>query len=106
VSRTMQANDELALTQRAHAAQLSTLIAEYQAAQTLWLRQRDEVLPLQQQRVILLNAQYRAGQSDLTALLAARRDLLDTTLAASDAEKTVARNWAAIQFLIPQETAL
>ncbi|MCS2158201.1 TolC family protein [Scandinavium sp. H11S7] len=105
VSRTMQANDELALTTRAHAAQLSTLIAEYQAAQTLWLRQRDDVLPLQQQRVTLLNAQYRAGQSELTALLAARRDLLDTTLAANLAAKTVARNWAAIHFLIPQETA-
>ncbi|MGU3413418.1 TolC family protein [Enterobacteriaceae bacterium C34A] len=106
VSRTMQANDQLALTHRAHAAQLSTLIAEYQAAQTLWLRQRDEVLPLQQQRVKLLNAQYRAGQSDLSALLAARRDLLDSTLATSVAEKAVARNWAAIQYLIPQESAL
>ncbi|MCS2172010.1 TolC family protein [Scandinavium sp. TWS1a] len=105
VSRTLQANDQLALTTRAHAAQLSTLIAEYQAAQTLWLRQRDDVLPLQQQRVKLLNAQYRAGQSDLTALLAARRDLLDTTLAANLAAKTVARSWAAIHFLIPQETA-
>ena len=106
VSRTMQANDQLALTTRAHTAQLSTLVAEYQAAQTLWLRQRDEVLPLQQQRVRLLNAQYRSGQSDLAALLAARRDLLDTTLAASEAEKSVARNWAAIRYLIPQETAL
>lgn len=106
VSRTMQANDQLALTTRAHTAQLSTLVAEYQAAQTLWLRQRDEVLPLQQQRVRLLNAQYRSGQSDLAALLAARRDLLDTTLATSEAEKTVARNWAAIRYLIPQETAL
>ncbi|MEW5559520.1 TolC family protein [Enterobacter asburiae] len=106
VSRTMQANDRLALMQRAHAAQLSTLIAEYQAAQTLWLRQRDEVLPLQQQRVKLLNAQYRAGQSDLSALLSARRDLLDSTLATSVAEKAVARNWAAINYLIPQESAL
>lgn len=106
VSRTMQANDQLALTTRAHTAQLSTLVAEYQAAQTLWLRQRDEVLPLQQQRVRLLNAQYRSGQSDLAALLAARRDLLDTTFATSEAEKTVARNWAAIRYLIPQETAL
>ncbi|WP_330984505.1 MULTISPECIES: TolC family protein [Enterobacterales] len=106
VSRTMQANDQLALTTRAHTAQLSTLVAEYQAAQTLWLRLRDEVLPLQQQRVRLLNAQYRSGQSDLAALLAARRDLLDTTLSTSEAEKAVARNWAAIRYLIPQETTL
>lgn len=106
VSRTHQANDELALVRRAHEAQISTLIAQYQAAQAMWLRQRDEILPLQQQRVSLLNAQYRAGQSDLASVLAARRDLLDTTLAATTAEKEVARNWAAIRYLIPQETAL
>lgn len=106
VSRTLQANDRLALAERAHAAQLSTLIAEYQAAQTVWLRQRDEIVPLQRQRITLLNAQYRAGQSDLAALLAARRDLLNATLDMFTAEKTVARNWAAIRYLIPQETAL
>lgn len=106
VSRTMQANDQLALTTRAHTAQLSSLIAEYQSAQTLWLRQRDDVLPLQKQRVELLKAQYRAGQSDLAALLSARRDLLDTTLAVSETGKAVARSWAAIHYLIPQETAL
>lgn len=106
ISRTLQANDQLALVERAHAAQLSGLIAEYQAAQAIWLRQRDDVLPLQRQRVALLNAQYRAGQSDLSALLAARRDLLTTSLNTLNAEKTVARNWAAIRYLIPQETAL
>lgn len=104
VSRTLQANDRLALAQRTHAAQLATLIAEYQAAQTVWLRQRDEIVPLQRQRIALLNAQYRAGQSDLAALLSARRDLLSATLAMFTAEKTVARNWAAIRYLIPQET--
>lgn len=106
VSRTMQANDRLALIERAHSAQLSALIAEYQAAQAIWLRQRDDVLPLQQQRVRLLNAQYRAGQSDLATLLAARRELLNTTLTVFNEEKKVARNWAAIRYLIPQETAL
>lgn len=106
VSRTLQANDKLAQVERAHAAQLSALIADYQAAQAIWLRQRDEVLPLQRQRVSLLNAQYRSGQSDLSALLAARRDLLTATLATLNAEKTVAKSWAAIRYLIPQETTL
>ena len=106
VSRTLQANDKLAQVERAHAAQLSALIADYQAAQAIWLRQRDEVLPLQRQRVSLLNAQYRSGQSDLRALLAARRDLLTATLATLNAEKTVAKSWAAIRYLIPQETTL
>lgn len=106
VSRTMQANDQLSLTERDHAAQVSSLIADYQAAQNIWLRLRDETLPLQQQRLSLLTAQYRAGQSDLSSLLAARRDVLDSTLATSQAEREVAQTWAAIHYLIPQELAL
>ncbi|KNC93066.1 TolC family protein [Trabulsiella odontotermitis] len=105
VSRTYQANDQLALTEREHVAQVNSLVAEYQAASALWLRQTDEILPLQQRRLALLTAQYRAGQSDLSTLLSARRDLLDTTLTAIQAEKEVARNWAAIHYLIPQESA-
>ncbi|QHM95849.1 TolC family protein [Kosakonia sacchari] len=103
VSRTMQANDQLALAERDHAAQLHSLIAEYNAAQTLWMRQRDEVLPLVRQRATLLAAQYRSGQSDLSGLLEARRNVLDSELAANQAEREMAQKWAAIRWLIPQE---
>lgn len=103
VSRTMQANDRLAQTERDHMAQLQALLAEYRAAQTLWLRQRDEILPLVTQRVQLLAAQYRAGQSELPEVLDARRTLLETTLGVNQAEKEMARTWAAIRWLIPQE---
>ncbi|WP_312691407.1 TolC family protein [Kosakonia sp.] len=103
VSRTLQANDQLALTERDHVAQLHALIAEYHAAQTLWTRQRDEVLPLLRQRASLLASQYRAGQSGLPELLEARRNVLDGELAANQAEKAMARTWAAIRWLIPQE---
>jgi len=105
LSRTMQANDRLALTERQHTAQIRTLVADYRAAQIRWSRQRHEVLPLLRQRLILLAAQYRAGQSDLTALLEARRSLLDSELAATQAEKEMARTWAAIHWLIPEELA-
>ncbi|SEK65848.1 Outer membrane protein TolC [Kosakonia sacchari] len=103
VSRTMQANDQLALAERDHMAQLHSLIAEYNAAQTLWMRQRDEVLPMVRQRATLLAAQYRSGQSDLSALLEARRNVLDSELAVNQAEKEMAQKWAAIRWLIPQE---
>lgn len=105
LSRTMQANDRLALTERQHTAQIRTLVADYRAAQIRWSRQRHEVLPLLRQRLILLAAQYRAGQSDLTALLEARRSLLDSELATTQAEKEMARTWAAIHWLIPEELA-
>nr|WP_318382807.1 TolC family protein [uncultured Enterobacter sp.] len=103
VSRTLQANDQLAQIERDHVAQVRSLLAEYRAAQTLWQRQREEILPLLSQRLTLMSAQYRAGQSELPALLEARRSLLDTELAANQAEKEMARRWAAIRWLIPQE---
>ncbi|MEG5549784.1 TolC family protein [Enterobacter wuhouensis] len=105
VSRSMQAVDQLTLLKREHVAQVQTLVAQYQAAQTLWQRQRDEVLPLQRQRLDVLTAQYRSGQSDLSTLLEARRGVLDTALAVNQAEREMARTWAAVNWLIPQELA-
>lgn len=103
MSRTMEANDQLALSNRERIALVRTLVTQYQAAQTLWLRQQDEILPLQRQRLSLVEAQYRSGQSTLSDLLNARRTLLDTELAAHSAEKNVAETWAAIRYLTPQE---
>ncbi|MGB7801044.1 TolC family protein [Buttiauxella sp.] len=103
MSRSLEANDQLAIAKREHVALVRTLVAQYQAAQTLWLRQQDEILPLQRQRLSLIEAQYRSGQSTLSELLNARRTLLDTELNALNAEKTVAETWAAIRYLTPQE---
>lgn len=105
LSRSMQANDRLAQTTREHRAQIRTLIANYRAAQALWQRQREEVTPLVRQRAMLLAAQYRAGQTQLPELLEARRAVLDSELSTLQAEKDLARAWAAIQWLIPQELA-
>lgn len=105
LSRSMQANDRLAQTTREHQAQIRTLIANYRAAQALWQRQREEVTPLVRQRAMLLAAQYRAGQTQLPELLEARRAVLDSELSTLQAEKELARAWAAIQWLIPQELA-
>ncbi|RAU35588.1 TolC family protein [Enterobacter sp. RIT418] len=105
VSRSMQAVDQLTLIKREHMAQIQTLVAQYQAAQALWQRQRDDVLPLQRQRLNVMTAQYRSGQSDLPALLEARRSVLDTELAVNQAEREMARTWSAVNWLIPQELA-
>ncbi|WP_435954612.1 TolC family protein [Dryocola sp. BD626] len=106
VSRSMEANDQLALAKREHVALVRSLVAEYRAAQTLWQRQQQEILPLQRQRLSLLAAQYRAGRSTLADLLDARRTLLDAELTANTAEKAVAKAWAAIRYLTPQDTSL
>ncbi|CAJ0997775.1 hypothetical protein SODG_005489 [Sodalis praecaptivus] len=46
-ARTFEANDRLALAIRDHTAQLQALIARYEASQSRWRRQTQEVLPLQ-----------------------------------------------------------
>ena len=43
--------------------------------------------------------------SALPALLEARRGVLDTELAVNQAEREMARTWAAVNWLIPQELA-
>ncbi|OMQ24774.1 TolC family protein [Serratia oryzae] len=105
LSRSMEANDQLTLLIRDHQAQLDTLLAQYQAAQTQWQRQQQQAIPLQQQRVALQLAQYRSGKSDLSSLLEARRALLDSRLAAGKAARELAQLWAAIRYLTPQEIA-
>jgi len=105
-ARTFEANDRLALTMRDHTAQLDTLVAQYQASQTRWLRQKDEVLPLQTQRLQLTQAQYRSGSAPLAELLSVRRALLASELNENRAAREVAQNWAAIRYLIPQERNL
>ncbi|MCB5322771.1 TolC family protein [Yersinia intermedia] len=104
VSRSMEANDQLTLLTRDHRAQLDTLLAQYQATQQLWQRQTDEVIPLQKQRVKLVMAQYQANKSDLSSVLEARRALLDSQLNTNNAARELARTWAAIRYLTPQES--
>lgn len=104
VSRTLEANDQLTLLTRDHRAQLDMLLAQYQATQQLWQRQINDVLPLQKQRVDLMMAQYQANKSDLSSVLEARRALLDSQLNTSNAARELARTWAAIRYLTPQES--
>ncbi|UYA59563.1 Copper/silver efflux RND transporter, outer membrane protein CusC [Pectobacterium sp. F1-1] len=102
VSRSMEARDKVLLTEREHQAQLDTLIAQYLAAQSRWQRQSNDVLPLQQQRIKLIQAQYQSGSSNLAAVLDARRALLESRIAVQDTAREMAQYWAAIRYLTPQ----
>lgn len=106
IARNMEAKDKILLAEREHLAQLDTLLAQYQAAQSRWLRQKNEVLPLQRQRIALLQAQYQAGNSSLAEVLEARRALLDSSVSAQAAERDMAQIWAAIRYLTPEGNPL
>lgn len=105
VSRAMEANDQLAQATRDRVALVRSLVAEYQAAQALWSRKQQEIVPLNQQRLKMMNAEYRAGQASLDAVLEARRSLLDAKLSAISAEKEMAQRWAAVRYLTVQGAA-
>lgn len=105
VSRAMEANDQLAQATRDRVALVRSLVAEYQAAQTLWSRKQQEIVPLNQQRLKVINAEYRSGQASLDTVLEARRGLLDAQLGAINAEKEMAQRWAAVRYLTVQGAA-
>ncbi|WP_313020844.1 TolC family protein [Atlantibacter hermannii] len=105
VSRAMEANDRLSQATRDRVALVRSLVAEYQAAQTLWRRKQQEIVPLSQQRLQVVTAEYRSGQAALDAVLDARRSLLDAQLSAINSEKEMAQRWAAVRYLTVQGVA-
>lgn len=80
LSRTYEANDQLTLLTRAHQAALDALIAQYQAAKSIYDRQANEVIPLQRSRLKLLDEEYHTGSSGLAENLDARRALLNSEI--------------------------
>jgi outer membrane protein TolC len=65
---------------RDHANQLENDLADYAALTRQLERARQTALPLAREKVDLQTASYQAGKSDLTNLLAARRELIDQRL--------------------------
>lgn len=103
IARAFEANERLTLLIREHQAGLLALLAQYDAAKAIYLRQLNEVLPLLKKKVGLVEAQYRSGTSGLVEVLAVRREWLNAEISASNAEKNLADIWAAIHYLKPRE---
>jgi outer membrane protein, heavy metal efflux system len=65
---------------RDHTQELDAELAEYEMTTRQLARLREAHLPLAQQKVDYQFASYRAGKADLTAVLNARRELIDERL--------------------------
>jgi outer membrane protein TolC len=65
---------------RDHTQELDAELAEYEVTTRQLARLREAHLPLAQQKVDYQFASYRAGKADLTAVLSARRELIDERL--------------------------
>lgn len=93
-----QLEDEQDAALREHTAQLEADMAEYQRLQRAVARSRDTLLPLAEARVRLALADYRAGKSALSEVLAARRQRVDARLQDLDLQGQLAATAARLHF--------
>ncbi len=83
---------------REHTQQLEDDLAEYERLNRAMRRSQDSLLPLAKEKVALTMASYRAGKSDLAAVIAARRELIETRLKQIDFEEQRALTSARLYF--------
>ncbi len=84
---------------RAHVAETSAMLGEWQTGRERAARYRGELVPLATERTSAMLAAYRGGKSALSEVLAARRNELDVKLQALQIEADSARLWAQLNFM-------
>lgn len=88
---------------RKNEAEVRSLINEWQTGKDRLVRIRNELIPNARQRAEATLTAYRTGKSDLAAGLLARRDEIDVRMQALTLEMEIARSWAQLNFLIPDQ---
>ena len=88
-------------TQRMRAADVESMVAEWESSRTQARRIEAELLPLATQRREAALAAYRGGTGQLSAVLEARRAQLDAELALIAQQQAAARAWAWLNFVVP-----
>lgn len=86
---------------RIHEVQVRSWLSDWQTGKERLIRYRDDLIPIAHQRTEATLTAYRAGRSDLTASLSARRDEIDVRIQALVLEMETARSWAQLNFLTP-----
>ena len=91
---------------RQHVAEIEAMVAEWEASRILAARVADELVPLATQRLDAALAAYRGGSGQLSAVLDARRGVIEAQLALLEQEKTAAKLWIQLRFVLPIEETL
>lgn len=89
---------------RAHVAEVVAMLDEWRVGRERQARYRQEILPFSSERTTASLAAYAGGRSSLNDVLAARRAEFDMRLQALQLDLDVARTWARIKFLRPDES--
>jgi outer membrane protein TolC len=83
---------------REHTQQLESELADYERLNRAVRRNQESLVPLAREKVELSMASYRAGKGDLSAVVAARRELIEARLKQIDAEEQRALSSARLYF--------
>lgn len=84
---------------RAHVAETTAMLGDWQNGRERLARYRGELIPLAQERAAAALAAWRGGKSSLPEVLAARRGETDVRLQAIGLEADTARLWAQLNFM-------
>ena len=88
---------------RAHVAEVQTLVNEWQNGRERLRRYERELLPLARDRTQALVSAYRGGKGELSTVVAARRNELEVRMQSLEIEADIARTWAQLRYLYPDE---
>jgi cobalt-zinc-cadmium efflux system outer membrane protein len=86
----IEARHQLVATQRGVVEEVRRAHATLVGTQANLARVQDQLIPLQQSRLTQAEAQFRAGQTDITALLLAEQDLRSTQAQVVELQRRVA----------------
>ena len=90
---------------RAHVAEASAMLVEWQSDRARLGRYEDALIPLATERTRAAIAAYRGGGGTLAGVLDARRGEIDIRAEKIRLELEIARLWAQVNFLFPASDA-
>jgi outer membrane protein TolC len=88
---------------RQHVAEIAAMVAEWEASRAQAARTATELVPIAAQRVDAATAAYRGGTGSLTAVLEARRGVIEAQLTQLEQEKAAAKIWVQLRFVLSPE---
>lgn len=89
---------------RAHAAEVSAMLAEWESDRERLTRYQRELVPLANERTSATLAAYRGARAGLPDVLAARRGEIEIRMQALQLEAETARLWAQLNYLVSAES--
>jgi outer membrane protein TolC len=89
---------------RAYIAETLAMMNEWENGRERTARFKQELIPLANSKTMAAIAAYRGGKTTLADVLLARRNEIDVRIQAIQLQTEVARLWAQLNFLVPDDS--